>query len=581
MDALPAHLVTPFHGPIPPSNLLDKIARGVSQAKGPSDWPHSIRATRVKLLELARSRAKEDALLKQQRHVIREEVEIDDGSHYSYFHEGEEKAFGDIGITPRRPLYRQSSMDFIKPSVTEIRENTNIARSVSAYPIRPPNFFILYPIRGSCSLFFDDRLSSRLQRSDRGFPNPAYHPYSRIPHPSNVRRSSSPPPPTDVPSLINPSTPSSTTLNSFSSFSSQPRPLRRSASTLSSGSLSMFSNSSNGIPLPDPRVQQVRRSDSFCSVAPVPPPKDNSPSSSIGIKRAPSYGALAQGAKERIATYRSPAHVRDPSGSYPSSDEEEKIRTTRAKKMKTKTGAIDNIVPTTPHIGSSPPSSTPSSPRRSGTVPSTLAAKTPASLAVKDRVSPKGKSTKLATGREERSKTVKSPTPANRPSNKTDGGKTKDKKESRPLAMNLQRNPSMLGPELPHLRNAAKHASSAPAYGGTVTPPKIRSPSPVVLAVPAPAYGGTVTPTKIRSPSPAVLAPPSPVVATIQVLDVPQSSTSPKAKTLRRVRRLAPARRISFGSLVPGDEADADGEGEAGEASHGLSGGLGSAFQLM
>ena len=147
MDALPAHLVTPFNGPIPPSNLLDKIARGVSQAKGSSDWPHSIRATRVKLLELARSRAKEDALLKQQRHVIKEEVEIEDDSHYSYFHEGEEKTFGDIGIPPRRPLYRQSSMDFIKPSVTEIRENTNIARSVSAYPVRPPIFLIIHPVR--------------------------------------------------------------------------------------------------------------------------------------------------------------------------------------------------------------------------------------------------------------------------------------------------------------------------------------------------------------------------------------------------------------------------------------------------
>ena len=137
MDALPAHLVTPFNGPIPPSNLLNKIARGVSQNKGPSDWPHSIRATRVKLLELARSRAKEDALLKQQRHIIKEEIEIDDDSHYSYFHEGEEKTFGDIGISSHRPLYRQSSMDFIKPSVTEIRENRNIARSVSAYPVRP------------------------------------------------------------------------------------------------------------------------------------------------------------------------------------------------------------------------------------------------------------------------------------------------------------------------------------------------------------------------------------------------------------------------------------------------------------
>jgi transcription factor SPN1 len=97
----------------------------------------------------------------------------------------------------------------------------------------------------------------------------------------------------------------------------------------------------------------------------------------------------------------------------------------------------------------------------------------------------------------------------------------------------------------------------------------------------APALGGAITPTKIRSPSPAVLATLPPVVPVIQVLDLPPSPTLPKVKTLRRVRRLAPARRISFGSLMPGDEADADGEGEGGEASRGLSDCLGSAFQLM
>ena len=86
---------------------------------------------------ISSQQGKEDTLLKQQRHVIKEETEIDDDSHYSYFYEGEEKAFGDIGISSHRPLYRQSSMDFIKPSVTEIRENRNIARSVSAYPVRP------------------------------------------------------------------------------------------------------------------------------------------------------------------------------------------------------------------------------------------------------------------------------------------------------------------------------------------------------------------------------------------------------------------------------------------------------------
>ncbi|KAF8954019.1 hypothetical protein BDZ97DRAFT_1869225 [Flammula alnicola] len=128
LDALPAHLVTPFNGPIPPSNLLDKIARGVSQAKGPADWPHSIRATRVKLLELARARAKDDALAEQRRQVIAEEVEIDDGSNYSYFHDGEEKPLRNAGIGPRRPLYRQSSMDFIKPGPADLKDNPNIAR---------------------------------------------------------------------------------------------------------------------------------------------------------------------------------------------------------------------------------------------------------------------------------------------------------------------------------------------------------------------------------------------------------------------------------------------------------------------
>ena len=59
----------------------------------------------------------------------------------------------------------------------------------------------------------------------------------------------------------------------------------------------MFSNSSNDMSIPDPRVQRVRQSDSF-AVASVLPPKDKPPLSSIGIKRAPSYGARALGAKK-------------------------------------------------------------------------------------------------------------------------------------------------------------------------------------------------------------------------------------------------------------------------------------------
>ncbi|KAF8150662.1 hypothetical protein B0H34DRAFT_678454 [Crassisporium funariophilum] len=580
LDALPAHLVTPFNGPIPPSNLLDKIARGVSQAKGPADWPHSIRATRAKLIELSRGKAKEDALAEQRRRVIKEEVEIDDGSHYSYFHEGEHKPLGGVGIGARRPLYRQSSMDFIKPSPDEIKDNTNIAK-----------------------------LSNRLQRTDRSFPNPAYHPYSRIPRPPTNRRSSSPPLPTDLPPLINPSsTPSSSTLNSFSSssFSSQPRVLRRTASTLSSGSMSIFSNSSGGMPLPDPRIQRVRRSDSFCAGLPPPalPPKDVGPSASTaGIKRAPSYGALAQEAKAKqvhaaaaVAGAGHNAHVRKHSGSYPSSDEEEKIRAKHAKKMRTKTGAAGIAPAPSSPPGASPPSSAPPSPGNCTTAPpSPIVLRRPTASVP---VSVKEKSTSISTPKPksgvEGVKSPKSPyAKPIKPTSKVEGhgSKTgKKDKEMRPampmhMPMNLQRNPSMFGAELPHLVNSAHSASAAAAAG-------VRSPPP---------RGASV----VRSPPPpptaramAMVVSPPAAVGKERKESAPQTqSPSPKVKTLRRVRRLAPARRISFGSLVPGDEADADGEGDGEDQRMGEGRGererermgtglkgclqLGSAFQLL
>ncbi|KXN81303.1 Transcription factor iws1 [Leucoagaricus sp. SymC.cos] len=104
------------------------------------------------------------------------------------------------------------------------------------------------------------------------------------------------------------------------------------------------------------------------------------------------------------------------------------------------------------------------------------------------------------------------------------GRTSKAKPSTRPQPMNLQRNPSMFGPELPQLPD------NAPL-----------SPAPIITS-------------SSRLPH-------------------------PKVKTLRRVRRLAPARRISFSSLVPpGDEADADGEGDGEEKGGKIE--LGSAFQL-
>ncbi|KAF8959509.1 hypothetical protein BDZ97DRAFT_2078037 [Flammula alnicola] len=627
LDALPAHLVTPFNGPIPPSNLLDKIARGVSQAKGPADWPHSIRATRVKLLELARARAKDDALAAQRRHVIAEEVEIDDGSNYSYFHDDEEKPLRNAGIGPRRPLYRQSSMDFIKPGPADLKDNPNIAR-----------------------------LSNRLQRTDRTFPNPSYHPYSRIPRPTTTtstthRRSSSPPHPSDVPALINPSTPSSSTLNSFSSLSSsgvpRPRVLRRSASTLSSGSLFSTSSGGAGMPLHDPRLQRLRRSDSFCSGPPAPPPKDYP--STAGLKRAPSYGALAQEAKREAEVSAEQKHARRLSGSYPSSDEEEKARTKRAKKMRTRAGAgasaavVVVVPPSSPSVASVPASSAPSSPMSMGcaTVPSS-----PVSPA-KDRdgvvVSPKVKAAKgAAVGCIEGVAIPKSPkssgaskTRMSKPAattalvykaegktgkrdraereNVRDGAdkekdKEKDRKERektdkdavhsvqvvhRAVRMNAQRNPSMFGAELPTLRHAPppplvsssgsmhmhtppaktkRMRSASPATGATPPPPRSLSLS---LSPPPPAPS-LIIPAPLLAHAPAFdLDPPSVRAPPSQPQPQPQhkrndstgststtsgtnGTASPKAKTLRRVRRLAPARRISFGSLVAPAEAEGD-----------------------
>jgi len=114
----------------------------------------------------------------------------------------------------------------------------------------------------------------------------------------------------------------------------------------------------------------------------------------------------------------------------------------------------------------------------------------------------------------------------------------------------------MFGPELPHLKNN---------NNADLTSPKLRSPSPVVREL-SPAY--------------EIGAPLSPPLMASPVLSSPP--TSPKIKTLRRVRRLAPARRISFGSLAaPGDEADGEGGGMDLSGCGKASLGLGSAFQLL
>ncbi|KAI0043818.1 hypothetical protein FA95DRAFT_1583972 [Auriscalpium vulgare] len=206
LDALPQHLLTPFNGPVPPSNLLDKIARGVASAKGAADWPHSMRATRAKLVELARAR---DAIVEEDapREVLHHTTNI------------------------KRPLYRQSSMDFMQSATLEPR---------------------------------DDPFSS----------SSIYHPYARPSSPAHFYAQS-----------LNPSTPSSTTLHSTRSHmrdepkvNSTRSSLRHSTSTLSSTSSSMSL----------PRVQP-RRNDSL----PNPAQYLASPIAPKNLKRATSFRAAA------------------------------------------------------------------------------------------------------------------------------------------------------------------------------------------------------------------------------------------------------------------------------------------------
>ena len=124
LDALPAHVLTPFIGPVPPSNLLDKIASGVAQAKGPNEWPYSLRATRSKLVELCRARAKEVSTEKKRPTIIEEE-DMDQGLEQS-------REVLQHTTNIKRPLYRQSSMDFMQSAKLELCGTDAFTRYVAS-----------------------------------------------------------------------------------------------------------------------------------------------------------------------------------------------------------------------------------------------------------------------------------------------------------------------------------------------------------------------------------------------------------------------------------------------------------------
>ena len=233
-------------------------------------------------------------------------------------------------------------------------------------------------------------------------PNPAYHPYAR---PSPHLRSGG-------------SSASSTTLNSQSSCGSAtkiPR-LRRSLSSISNSSDSYIQT-----PGLDPRVQHIRRTESFAGSALYPP--------GTPLKCVPSFGSISKRSSDAMSVdYSNRSDVTS------SSDEEEKLRSKKAKK---------------PRVKASSPTPPVSSPR-------------PTSHA---------KSKQLRRMTKHISKTTSDTTP-------TDTLRTSRQK------ITLSRNPSILGPELPQL-SQARPAPPTPAVQPRLyrkSPPAHSPLSPVARA---------------------------------------------------------------------------------------------------
>ncbi|OCH95340.1 hypothetical protein OBBRIDRAFT_573012 [Obba rivulosa] len=438
LDALPAHLLTPFNGPVPPSNLLDKIARNVSQAKGPLEWPHSVRATRAKIVELARLRAKEAANGTDSDTIAEEECS-----------DSRDVLQQTTNTGPRRPLYRQSSMDFMQTAKQDLKDNDSISR-----------------------------LSRRLQRTECMIQHPYAYSSSHLSSPRLDLPDRAP----FLASMIT-STPSSSTLNSSISGSRLPR-LRRSQSSMSNSSDSYVA------PAVDPRVQRIKRTESFGGALLYGPGS---------LKRAPSFGATSRRSSGAMSI-----DLNGKESDVTSSDEEEKLRSIKAKRARVK--AISPTPPASPTIAFEKPQTPRKAPAQPPRTPVKAAADSPRRIL-------------------------------------------------RPRA-NLQRNPSILGPELPQAQPVVEIPASPrpPTRSGghraRKTPKTIECPGPITNPAPTPSQNSPVT------------------------------TQTPQSKGLRRVKgsklpQRHLARKISFGSLKTPQDEENTGPGL------GAGFGLGSAFQMQ
>ncbi|KAL5526461.1 hypothetical protein ACEPAF_8184 [Sanghuangporus sanghuang] len=287
LDALPSHLFSPFNGSVPPPNILDKISRSIIYAKDPLEWPHSIRSTRIKLLRLARGREHESGSLEGRQST-----------------DSTPEILQPTTNVPKKPLYRQSSMDFLKGNTLKNEKNI-------------------------------DRLSTRLQRIEQIISNPAcsYEQNSSgtlSPHLAQRRPLSMGEPPC---APKTPKTEDNTTAGSRPSLSSsRGSRLRRTTTTLTGLPTIPSGVASDCISADStyvPRAPKVKRSESFSS------PNFNGLGHSL--KRAPSYGSVSSRMSIDDQKENDPEliHFASELDIYPSSDEEEKTRSQNIKKQKT------------------------------------------------------------------------------------------------------------------------------------------------------------------------------------------------------------------------------------------------------
>lgn len=145
LESLPSHLFTPYVGSVPPQNILQKLALGIKDARGPIDWPHSVKSTRQMLYKLASKLSVPPSLA-----------------------DAAEKAANELGNNPpadatntppkrdrasRVPMYRKNSMDELLPSTPEVdgkpvrstKENAHIIRASTRLQHRADRFFTFHP----------------------------------------------------------------------------------------------------------------------------------------------------------------------------------------------------------------------------------------------------------------------------------------------------------------------------------------------------------------------------------------------------------------------------------------------------